>query len=152
MGTSVGLMLGRSGLCTIKYVEIPNLHFKFFHLEHLVHIFTNEHLRKATQFPRRKACGGRRSHFLFVSFLSWKIWLDSSVGMGEIRKVPCECPSREIPILRDRPQHPQSPLCHGRRGGGPEGVAEAKLELYPGKISFTLLHPLVQYWGLFWKS
>lgn len=54
---------------------------------------------------------------LFVSFLSWKIWLNSSVGMGEIRKVPCEYPSREIPILRDRPQHPQSPLCHGRMGG-----------------------------------
>lgn len=38
------------------------------------------------------------------------------------------------------------------RGLGPEGVAGAKMELYPGKIYFTLLHPLVQFWRLFWKS
>lgn len=29
-------------------------------------------------------------------------------------------------------------------GLGPEGVTEAKLELHPGKIHFTLPHPLVQ--------
>lgn len=41
LGTSVGLMLSESGLCTIKFVEIPNLHFKFFHFKHLVNIFIN---------------------------------------------------------------------------------------------------------------
>lgn len=93
-------MLGRSGLCTIKYVEIPNLYFTFFHFEHLVHIFTSEHLQKATQFPRRKAHGDRRSHFLFVSFLSWKIWLNSSVGIGGNPQGPMG-----VPIQRNT--HPE---------------------------------------------
>lgn len=32
LGTSVGLMLRISGLCTIRCVEIPNLHFRIFSL------------------------------------------------------------------------------------------------------------------------
>lgn len=32
LGTSAGLMLRLSGLCTIKCVEIPNLHFRIFSL------------------------------------------------------------------------------------------------------------------------
>ena len=41
LGTSVGLMLSVSGLCTIKSVEIPTLHFKCFHFKDLLNIFTN---------------------------------------------------------------------------------------------------------------
>ena len=130
LGTSVGLRLSESGLCTIKFVEIPNYTLNVSTWRTL---FYSQHLQKISL--RRKAFGDRRSQFLF-HFWTGGFGLVLHPGWGKSAKSLVGTHSEKGPKTGHRvPSHVfATEEC---RGLGPERVTETKLQLYPGKIYLT---------------
>lgn len=102
-------------------------------------------MQRATQFTRRKASGDRRSHFfcLFVSFLSWRIWPNSSAGIGGNPQGPLWVPLQRNTSGQATASWP--PLCHWGMWGGGQRVLRPSWDCTQEKTYFPWLHPRMQY-------
>lgn len=138
-------MLNEGNFCIIIFVGISNQHFKPFLLKHLVNTFTNQYVKKTTQFQRK-----RRAFSFLILFYASFLNTVRSFGLASDRIGGSLLGLWWVPTLRrhqDRPESSHSSLaCHQRtrKAGAQTGMGPRKFIFYLTSLIGAILETVLE--------